>query len=233
MFKNFFSVIFPVVLIVDILIVFFLNMDLLSLIVVFLVSVIFLLSFSTCYFRNKIAKKEQSDCDFKREADNATEKATLIILFFIVICIDLFAIHHLFYRNECLSQNNNFFSLNSKCEKRSDLLASYIESKLNDNEKYFFKNNMYIVNKRIQSDTYEVAFEDRLYFYDKFGGRICLLSINSSICKYWLDRVVDEVKQQTADQTEEKASYLNKVEQEKQVLEKFKENNNLPASIKN
>ena len=57
--------------------------------------------------------------------------------------------------------------------------------------------------------------------------------MNSSICKYWLDRVVDEVKQQTADQAEEKANYLNKVEQEKQVLEKFKENNNLPASIKN
>lgn len=98
------------------------------------------------------------------------------------------------------------------------MLALYIKSKLNDNEKSAFKRNY---------------FGDGLYFYNKFGGSICLLSINSSICKYWLDRVVDEVKQQTTDQTEEKASYLNKVEQEKQVLEKFKENNNLPASIKN
>ena len=85
---------------------------------------------------------------------------------------------------------------------------------------YFNKNSKFFVSRY-------------LYFYNKFGGGICLLSMNSSICKYWLDRVVDEVKQQTADQAEEKANYLNKVEQEKQVLEKFKENNNLPASIKN
>jgi len=61
--------------------------------------------------------------------------------------------------------------------------------------------------------------------------------MNSPICKYWLDRVVDEIKRQNADEIadkiKEEASYLNKVEQEKQVLEKFKENNNLPASIKN
>lgn len=42
-----------------------------------------------------------------------------------------------------------------------------------------------------------------------------------------------QVTDEMADKIKEKASYLNKVEQEKQVLEKFKENNNLPASIKN
>lgn len=46
MFKNFFSILFPVVLIVDILIVFFLNIDLSDFIIVLLINVIFIIAFS-------------------------------------------------------------------------------------------------------------------------------------------------------------------------------------------
>lgn len=215
---GFFSVILPVAFIVDILVVFFLNIDLSSLAIVFLVTGIFLLLFSTYYISKKIHKRGLSGCDFEREADNKTEKGSIIILLFMVICLLLLVPSYIFYHNEVLNQRDDAVYLNSKYQERSDLLALYIKSKLNDNEKPAFERNY---------------FEGGLYFYNKLGGGICLLSMNSSICKYWLDRVVDEVKQQTADQTEEKASYLNKVEQEKQVLEKFKENNNLPASIKN
>lgn len=216
---GFFSVILPVAFIVDILIVFFLNLDLSDLFIVSLVTDMLLILFNMYYLGKKIRRRGLSDDDLEREMDNNVVIGSIIIFFFATICISLFGGSYLFYRNEVLSnQRDDIVYLNSKYQKRSDLLALYIKSKLNDNERSAFERNY---------------FEDGLYFYNKLGGGICLLSMNSSICKYWLDRVVDEVKQQTADQTEEKASYLNKVEQEKQVLEKFKENNNLPASIKN
>lgn len=218
MFKNFFSIIFPVVLIFDILIVFFLNIDLSDFIIVLLINVIFILAFSMYYIRKTIDRRRLSDYDFETEMDNETEKASIIIFSFAMICLLLYGISYLFFSHEVLNRRDDITFLNSKYQERKDLLALYIKSKLNDNEKSFFERN---------------GFENSLFFYNKLGGDICLLSINSSICKYWLDRVVDKVKQQTADQAEEKASYLNKVEQEKQVLEKFKENNNLPASIKN
>ena len=215
---GFFSVIFSVAFVVDILIVFFLNMDLSDLFIVFLVTGMFLMLFIMYYISKKIRRRGLSDYDFEREADNKTEKGSIIIFSFTIICILLFGVFFLFYSHEVVNLRDDAVYLNSKYQERSNLLALYIKSKLNDNEKSVFEGN---------------GFENGLYFYNKFGGGICLLSMNSSICKYWLDRVVDEVKQKTADQAEEKANYLNKVEQEKQVLEKFKENNNLPASIKN
>lgn len=222
MFKNFFSILFPVVLIVDILIVFFLNIDLSDFIIVLLINVIFIIAFSMYYIRKTIDRRRLSDYDFEIEMDNETEKASIIIFSFAMICLLLYGISYLFFSHEVLNRRDDITFLNSKYQERKDLLALYIKSKLNDNEKSFFERN---------------GFENSLFFYNKLGGGICLLSMNSSICKYWLDRVVDEVKQQTADEIadkiKEKASYLNKVEQEKQVLEKFKENNNLPASIKN
>lgn len=222
MFKNFFSILFPVVLIVDILIVFFLNIDLSDFIIVLLINVIFIIAFSMYYIRKTIDRRRLSDYDFETEMDNETEKASIIIFSFAMICLLLYGISYLFFSHEVLNRRDDITFLNSKYRERKDLLALYIKSKLNDNEKSFFERN---------------GFENSLFFYNKLGGGICLLSMNSSICKYWLDRVVDEVKQQTADEIadkiKEKASYLNKVEQEKQVLEKFKENNNLPASIKN
>lgn len=222
MFKNFFSILFPVVLIVDILIVFFLNIDLSDFIIVLLINFIFIIAFSMYYIRKTIDRRRLSDYDFETEMDNETEKASIIIFSFAMICLLLYGISYLFFSHEVLNRRDDITFLNSKYQERKDLLALYIKSKLNDNEKSFFERN---------------GFENSLFFYNKLGGGICLLSMNSSICKYWLDRVVDEVKQQTADEIadkiKEKASYLNKVEQEKQVLEKFKENNNLPASIKN
>lgn len=216
---GFFSVILSVAFVVDILIVFFLNMDLSDLFIVFLVTDILLMPFSMYYLCKKIRRSGLSDCDLERETDNNVVIGSITIFSFAVISLSLLGFSYIFYRDEVLlKQRDDVVYLNGKYQERSNLLALYIKSKLNDNEKSAFKRNY---------------FGDGLYFYNKFGGSICLLSINSSICKYWLDRVVDEVKQQTTDQTEEKASYLNKVEQEKQVLEKFKENNNLPASIKN
>lgn len=220
---GFFSVILSVVFVVDILIVFFLNIDLSDYVIVFLVTDILLMPFSMYYLCKKIRRRGLSDCDLERETDNNVVIGSIIIFSFAVISLSLLGVSYVFYRNEVLlKQRDDVVYLNSKYQERSNLLALYIKSKLNDNEKSAFERNY---------------FEDGLYFYNKLGGGICLLSINSSICKYWLDRVVDEVKQQTADEIadkiKEKASYLNKVEQEKQVLEKFKENNNLPASIKN
>lgn len=220
---GFFSVIILVAFVVDILIVFFLNIDLSDYVIVFLVTDILLMPFSMYYLCKKIRRMGLSDCDLERETDNNVVIGSIIIFSFAVISLSLLGVSYIFYRNEVLlKQRDDVVYLNSKYQERSDLLALYIKSKLNDNEKSFSERNY---------------FRDELYFYSKLGGGICLLSMNSSICKYWLDRVVDEVKQQTADEIadkiKEKANYLNKVEQEKQVLEKFKENNNLPASIKN
>ena len=219
---GFFSVVLPVAFIVDILIVFFLNLDLSDLFIVSLVTDILLILFSMYYLDKKIRRKGLSDDDLEREMDNNVVIGSIIIFSFAVISLFLFSGSYIFYDNEVLNQRDDAVYLNSKYQKRSDLLALYIKSKLNDNEKSVSERNY---------------FRDKLYFYNKLGGGICLLSMNSSICKYWLDRFVDEIKQQTADEIadeiKEKASYLNKVEQEKQVLEKFKENNNLPASIKN
>lgn len=215
---GFFSILFTVALIVDILIVFFLNIDLSDFIIVFLITDIFILAFDMYYIDKTIDRRGLSDYDIETEIDNKTTKASIFIFSFMIICLLLYVISFLFFSHEVLNRRDDITFLNSKYQERKDLLALYIKSKLNDNEKSFFERN---------------GFENGLFFYNKLGGGICLLSMNSSICKYWLDRVVDEVKQQTADQAEEKASYLNKVEQEKQVLEKFKENNNLPASIKN
>lgn len=220
---GFFSVIILVAFVVDILIVFFLNIDLSDYVIVFLVTDILLMPFSMYYLCKKIRRMGLSDCDLERETDNNVVIGSIIIFSFAVISLSLLGVSYIFYRNEVLlKQRDDVVYLNSKYQERSDLLALYIKSKLNDNEKSFSERNY---------------FRDELYFYSKLGGGICLLSMNSSICKYWLDRVVNEIKQQTADEIadkiKEKANYLNKVEQEKQVLEKFKENNNLPASIKN
>ena len=216
---GFFSVVLPVAFIVDILIVFFLNLDLSDLFIVSLVTDMLLMFSSMYYLGKKIHRKGLSDDDLEREMDNNVVIGSIIIFAFAVINISLVGGFYIFYRNEVLSnQRDDAIYLKSKYQKRSDLLALYIKSKLNDNERSASERNY---------------FRDKLYFYNKLGGGICLLSMNSSICEYWLDRVVDEIKQQTADEIKEKASYLNKVEQEKQVLEKFKENNNLPASIKN
>jgi hypothetical protein len=219
---GFFSVILPVAFVAEILIVFFLNIDLSDLIIVFLVTCTFLMLFSTYYISKKIRRRGLSGYDFEREVDNKIEKGLIIIILFTVIRLLLLGASYIFYYSEVLNQRKDIVCLNSKYQERSDLLALYIKSKLNDNEKSTFERNY---------------FEDELYFYNKLGGGICLLSMNSPICKYWLDRVVDEIKRQNADEIadkiKEEASYLNKVEQEKQVLEKFKENNNLPASIKN
>lgn len=220
---GFFSVILPVAFIVDILIVFFLNLDLSDFFIVSLVTDMLLMFSSMYYLGKKLHRKGLSDDDLEREMDNNVVIGLIIVFSFAVISLSLFGGFYIFYRNEVLSnQRDDTVYLNSKYQKRSDLLALYIKYKLNDNEKSASERNY---------------FRDKLYFYNKLGGGICLLSMNSHICKYWLDRVVDEIKQQTADEVadeiKEKASYLNKVEQEKQVLEKFKENNNLPASIKN
>lgn len=220
---GFFSVILLAAFIVDILIVFFLNIDLSDYVIVFLVTDILLMPFSMYYLCKKIHREGLSDCDLERETDNNVVIGSIIMFSFAVISLSLLGVSYIFYRDEVLlKQRDDVVYLNSKYQERSDLLALYIKSKLNDNEKSFSERNY---------------FRDELYFYSKLGGGICLLSMNSSICKYWLDRVVNEIKQQTADEIadkiKEKASYLNKVEQEKQVLEKFKENNNLPASIKN
>lgn len=219
---GFFSVVLLVAFIVDILIVFFLNLDLSDLFIVSLVTDILLILFSMYYLDKKIRRKGLSDDDLEREMDNNVVIGSIIIFSFAVISLFLFSGSYIFYDNEVLNQRDDAVYLNSKYQKRSDLLALYIKSKLNDNEKSVSERNY---------------FRDKLYFYNKFGGGICLLSMNSFICKYWLDRFVDEIKQQTADEIadeiKEKASYLNKIEQEEQVLEKFKENNNLPASIKN
>ena len=220
---GFFSVILLAAFIVDILIVFFLNIDLSDYVIVFLVTDILLMPFSMYYLCKKIHREGLSDCDLERETDNNVVIGSIIMFSFAVISLSLLGVSYIFYRDEVLlKQRDDVVYLNSKYQERSDLLALYIKSKLNDNEKSFSERNY---------------FRDELYFYSKLGGGICLLSMNSSICKYWLDRVVNEIKQQTADEIadkiKEKASYLNKVEQEKQVLEKFKENNNLPAIIKN
>ena len=220
---GFFSVILLAAFIVDILIVFFLNIDLSDYVIVFLVTDILLMPFSMYYLCKKIRRSGLSDCDLERETDNNVVIGSIIMFSFAVISLSLLGVSYIFYRDEVLlKQRDDVVYLNSKYQERSDLLALYIKSKLNDNEKSFSEKNY---------------FRDELYFYSKLGGGICLLSMNSSICKYWLDRVVNEIKQQTADEIadkiKEKASYLNKVEQEKQILEKFKENNNLPASIKN
>ena len=219
---GFFSVVLPVAFIVDILIVFFLNLDLSDLFIVSLVTDMLLMFSSMYYLGKKIHRKGLSDDDLEREMDNNVVIGSIIIFSFAVISLFLFSGSYIFYDNEVLNQRDDAVYLNSKYQKRSDLLALYIKSKLNDNEKSVSERNY---------------FRDKLYFYNKLGGGICLLSMNSSICKYWLDRFVDEIKQQTADEIadeiKEKASYLNKIEQEEQVLEKFKENNNLPASIKN
>lgn len=220
---GFFSVILLAAFIVDILIVFFLNIDLSDYVIVFLVTDILLMPFSMYYLCKKIRRSGLSDCDLERETDNNVVIGSIIMFSFAVISLSLLGVSYIFYRDEVLlKQRDDVVYLNSKYQERSDLLALYIKSKLNDNEKSFSERNY---------------FRDELYFYSKLGGGICLLSMNSSICKYWLDRVVNEIKQQTADEIadkiKEKASYLNKVEQEKQILEKFKENNNLPASIKN
>ena len=189
MFKNFFSILFPVVLIVDILIVFFLNIDLSDFIIVLLINVIFIIAFSMYYIRKTIDRRRLSDYDFETEMDNETEKASIIIFSFAMICLLLYGISYLFFSHEVLNRRDDITFLNSKYQERKDLLALYIKSKLNDNEKSFFERN---------------GFENSLFFYNKLGGGICLLSMNSSICKYWLDRVVDEVKQQTADEIADK-----------------------------
>lgn len=78
-----------------------------SLAIVFLVTGMFLLPFSTYYISKKIRRSGLSGCDFEREADNKTEKGSIIILLFMVICLLLLVPSYIFYHNEVLNQRDD------------------------------------------------------------------------------------------------------------------------------
>lgn len=84
---GFFSVILPVAFIVDILIIFFLNIDLSNYSIVFLVTDILIMPFSMYYLYKKIPGGELTDYDLKREMDNNVVIGSIIIFSYAVISI--------------------------------------------------------------------------------------------------------------------------------------------------
>lgn len=104
---GFFSVILPVAFIVDILIIFFLNIDLSNYSIVFLVTDILIMPFSMYYLYKKIPRGGLADYDLEREMDNNVVIGSIIIFAFAVISISLVGGFYIFYRNEVLSNQRD------------------------------------------------------------------------------------------------------------------------------
>lgn len=163
------------------------------------------------------------------------EKTIIIGFFPFFFLFLIFGVFYFCYKDTALSKNKNpeIYYLNREYQERSEMLALYIESKLNDEEKGFFRKNLYVTNKRLVASGGGVYFEDRLFFYEKVGGSVCLLFINSTVCKYWLDNVVEKIKKDVVNEKKEKPDNLEKVEKDRQELEIFAKDNDLSAKTLN
>lgn len=69
--------------------------------------------------------------------------------------------------------------------ERVELLKKYVAQRISTDDEKAYLNSIF-------------SQDDEPYIAQRVGGVICLKSINSSICKLWLDAVVKDVKSNTA-----------------------------------
>ena len=118
-------------------------------------------------------------------------------------------------------------------------IESYVDSELSsDAEKAYMKNNIFYSNKYIKASDngYTLYYDTMTYPLYRLGGVICLNDINSKLCKLWLDKLVDEIKDKVKDnndqslreylKNEKETKYNNKKIEE---VKKFYQDNNLKS----
>lgn len=69
--------------------------------------------------------------------------------------------------------------------EKSEMIKRYIAQKINTDDEKVYLNSLF-------------SHSDAPYIAQRVGGLICLKSINSSLCKLWLDAVARDVKSNTA-----------------------------------
>ena len=68
--------------------------------------------------------------------------------------------------------------------ERVELLKKYVAQRISTDDEKAYLNSIF-------------SQDDEPYIAQRVGGVICLKSINSSLCKFWLDAVVRDVKSNT------------------------------------
>lgn len=100
------------------------------------------------------------------------------------------------------------------------------------------KNNIFYSNKYIKASDngYTLYYDTMTYPLYRLGGVICLNNINSKLCKLWLDKLVDEIKDKVKDNNDQSLREYLKNEKEikynnKKIdeVKKFYQDNNLKS----
>lgn len=100
--------------------------------------------------------------------------------------------------------------------ERVELLKKYVAQRISTDDEKAYLNSIF-------------SQDDEPYIAQRVGGVICLKSINSSLCKLWLDAVVKDVRSNTAAINEKTygdvEAKIKQREIEQQELKKFEQEN--------
>lgn len=104
--------------------------------------------------------------------------------------------------------------------EKSEVIKRYIAQKITTNDEKVYLDNLF-------SNSF--SYSDDPYVAQRVGGLVCIKSINSSLCKLWLDAVARDVKSNVA--SINKRTYgdveakIKQRESEQEELKRFEQEN--------
>ena len=104
--------------------------------------------------------------------------------------------------------------------EKSEVIKRYIAQKITTDDEKIYLDNLF---------SHSFSYSDDPYVAQRVGGLVCIKSINSSLCKLWLDAVVRDVKSNVA--AINKKTYgdvetkIKQRESEREELKKFEQEN--------
>ena len=104
--------------------------------------------------------------------------------------------------------------------EKTEMIKKYIAQQITTNDEKVYLDNLF---------SHSFSYSDDPYVAQRVGGLVCIKSINSSLCKLWLDAVVRDVKSNTAAINEKTYGDVEakkkQRETEQQELKKFEQEN--------
>lgn len=104
--------------------------------------------------------------------------------------------------------------------EKTEVIKRYIAQQITTNDEKVYLDNLF---------SHSLSYSDDPYVAQRVGGLICIKSINSSLCKLWLDAVARDVKSNVA--AINKKTYsdvetkIKQRESEQEELKKFEQEN--------
>lgn len=113
------------------------------------------------------------------------------------------------------NEDNNKISV-----EKVEVIKRYIAQQITTDDEKVYLDNLF---------SHSLSYSDDLYVAQRVGGLVCIKSINSSLCKLWLDAVARDVKNNVASINErtygDVEAKKKQREHEQEELKKFEQEN--------